>query len=237
MSTDLKDRVVIVTGAGKGIGKEIAMSFAGQGARVVLAARTEADLKKVAEAISKSGGQALVVPTDVAEERRVERMVNETIRAFGRIDILVNNAGIGITANVVDMKTEDFDAMFGVNVRGLFLCTRAVLPFMIKQNDGVIVNISSLAGRNAMIGGAGYCATKWALIGFARSLMLEVRQHNIRIITVCPGSVDTSFSHLAKRKSNILLPEDVATTVLAAVRMPARAMVSEIDIRPTHPRS
>ncbi len=237
MGIDLKDKVVIVTGAGRGIGKAIALSFAKEQPRLVLASRTKSDLEKVAQDAIANGAEVLVVPTDVTREDEVRTLVEAAHQKFGRIDILVNNAGIGINAKVVDMRTEDFQSMFEVNVKGVFFCTRAVLPHMMKQRDGVIVNIASLAGRNAISGGAAYCATKWALIGFARSLMLEVREHNIRVITICPGSVDTSFSHLVQKKSNILHPVDVADTVLAAVKMPTRAMVSEIDIRPTNPKS
>lgn len=237
MSTDLKEKVVIVTGAGRGIGKAISLTFAKERSRLVLTSRTKKELEKVADEVKASGAEALIITTDVTDENQVKHLVETAYQRFGRIDILVNNAGIGINAKVVDLKTEDFQSMFDVNVKGAFLCTREVLPHMMKQRDGVIVNISSLAGRNAISGGAVYCATKWALIGFARSLMLEVREHNIRVITICPGSVDTSFSHIVQKKSNILHPVDVAETVLAAVKMPARAMVSEIDIRPTNPKS
>ena len=232
----MKDKVVIITGAGRGIGKAIALSFAREQSRLVLAARTKTEIEKVADEVKREGADVLVVPTDVTKEDQVDRLVKSAHSAFGRIDVLVNNAGFGIFSKVAEMKTDDFQSMFDVNIRGVFFCTRAVLPCMTRQKDGVIVNIASLAGRNALVGGAGYCATKWALIGFARSLMLEVREHNIRVITICPGSVDTSFGRDEGRKKTILQAQDVAETVLAAVRMPARAMVSEIDIRPTNPR-
>ncbi|MGA9363905.1 MAG: SDR family NAD(P)-dependent oxidoreductase [Bacteroidota bacterium] len=232
----MKDKVVIVTGAGRGIGKAIALRFAEEQCRLVLAARTKKEIDKVADEVRRGGAEALAVPTDVSQEDQVDRLVKTAHKAFGRIDVLVNNAGFGIFSKVAEMKTGDFQSMFDVNVRGVFFCTRAVLPHMTEQNDGVIVNIASLAGRNAFIGGAGYCATKWALIGFARSLMLEVREHNIRVITICPGSVDTSFGRDEGKKKTILQAQDVAETVLSAVRMPARAMVSEIDIRPTNPK-
>lgn len=237
MSIDLTDKVVIVTGAGRGIGRAIAQTFAREHARIVLASRTKSELEKVSDEVNMHGGVALVVPTDVTREDQVKKMVETTIHTFGRVDVLVNNAGIGLSSKVVDMKPEDLRSVFDVNLFGVFFATKAVLPQMIKQQDGVIVNISSLAGRNAFVGGAGYCATKWALIGFSRCLMLEIREYNIRVITICPGSVDTSFSHSVSRKTNILLPEDVAETILAAVKMPQRAMVSEIDIRPTNPKS
>lgn len=232
----MKDKVVIVTGGGRGIGKAIALKFAGEQSRLVIAARTKNEVEKVADEVRRGGAEVLAVPTDVTMEDQVNRLIKAAHSAFGRIDVLVNNAGFGIFSKVAEMKTDDFQSMFDVNVRGVFFCIRAVLPYMMRQKDGVIVNIASLAGRNALIGGAGYCATKWALIGFARSLMLEVREHNIRVITICPGSVDTSFGRDESRKKTILQAQDVAETVLAAVRMPARAMVSEIDIRPTNPR-
>jgi NADP-dependent 3-hydroxy acid dehydrogenase YdfG len=117
----------------------------------------------------------------------------------------------------------------------VFLLTKAVLPHMIRAKGGEIVNIASLAGKNSFKGGAGYCATKWALRGFAGSLMLEVREHNIRVVTVCPGSVDTAFSTTGKKGNTITQPEDVADAVIFAVTAPARSMFSEIDVRPTNP--
>jgi len=236
MSIDLNNKVVIVTGAGRGIGRAIARTFAREHTSIVLASRTESELQRVAEEVRANGGTALVLPTDVTREEDARRMVDSALRSFGRVDILINNAGIGLSSKVVDMRAEDLRSVFEVNLFGVFYATKAVLPHMMKQNDGVIVNISSLAGRNAFVGGAGYCASKWALIGFSRCLMLEVREHNIRVITICPGSVDTSFSHSVPGKTNILHAEDVAETILAAVKMPQRAMVSEIDIRPTNPR-
>jgi 3-oxoacyl-[acyl-carrier protein] reductase len=170
--------VVIVTGGGRGIGKGIALSFAREQCRLVLAARTKSEIEKVADEVKQLGGEAIVVPTDVSREDDVEMLVKKAGDAFGRIDVLINNAGFGIFSKVAEMKTRDFQSMFDVNVRGVFFCTRAVLPYMMKQKDGVIVNVASLAGRNAFVGGAGYAATKWALIGFARSLMLEVREYN-----------------------------------------------------------
>ncbi len=232
----LSDKVALVTGASKGIGRSIALLFAQNGADVVLAARTKSSLEQVADGIKATGRKSLVVPTDISSEKQVDSLVRQSLEAFGRIDILVNNAGLGIFSRVAESKIEDFDLMVVVNLRGLYLCTRAVLSSMIERESGVIVNISSLAGKNAIDGGAGYCATKWAVIGFSRSLMLEVREHRIRVVTLCPGSVNTSFSDHSKNAEKILQPDDVAAVALAAITMPERAMVSEIDIRPTNPR-
>lgn len=180
----LSDKVTLVTGASKGIGRSIALLFAQNGADVVLAARTKSSLEQVADGIKATGRKSLVVPTDISSEKQVDSLVRQSLEAFGRIDILVNNAGLGIFSRVGESKIEDFDLMVAVNLRGLYLCTRAVLPSMIERESGVIVNISSLAGKNAIDGGAGYCATKWAVIGFFRSLMLEVREHRIRVVTL-----------------------------------------------------
>jgi 3-oxoacyl-[acyl-carrier protein] reductase len=234
---DLENKVAVITGAGKGIGKAVALALAKHGADVVLSARTTKDIETVAAEIKALGRKSIAVPSDVASEEDVQRLTNTALEHFGKIDILVNNAGIGVFAPVAEMKTSDFDRMFATNIRGVFLCTHAMLPSMIKQNSGDIINIASLAGRNSFKGGAGYSATKWALIGFSRSLMLEVRQHNIRVITLCPGSVDTSFSPVSEGKNTDLIPkaEDIAQVVLNALLMRRNVMVSEIDIRPTNP--
>lgn len=125
--------------------------------------------------------------------------------------------------------------MWNLNVRAIFVLTKVTLPHMIKARSGVIVNISSLAGKNSFKGGTGYAATKWALRGFASSLMLEVREHNIRVVTIFPGSVDTSFSSMNKKGDHITQPADVASAVVFAVTAPERTMFSEIDVRPTNP--
>lgn len=231
----LDGKVAIVTGGSRGIGRGIAGTLAHEGAQVVLAARTEADLTTAVKELQGRALKALGIRCDVSRAEDVQRLVDTTIRSFGTVDILVNNAGVGVFKNVVDLGVEEFDRMWGVNMRGTFLACRAVLPSMMKARSGAIVNIASLAGKNAIKGGAGYVATKWAMRGFASSLMLEVREYNIRVITIFPGSVDTSFSSKGKRGEGIPTPEDVASAVLFGVMAPERAMFSEIDVRPTNP--
>lgn len=230
---DLQNSVAIVTGASKGIGKSIATTLAREGVKVVLAARNAELLAAVEKEIQNAGGTAAAIPTDVTSENSVKNLIIETHKRFSKIDILINNAGVGVFSNVVDMKIEDYEAMMNVNLKGAFLCSRGVLPTMIKQKRGEIINIASLAGKNSFAGGSVYSATKWGLIGFARSLMLEVRDYNIRVVTICPGSVNTNFSDSARHDLQIIQPEDVAETVLFALTMPNRVNVSEIDIRPT----
>ena len=231
----LEGKVAIVTGGSKGIGKAIGRALAEEGARVVLSGRTSAPLLQAVEELKVAGFQAMGVQGDVAKEADAARLVKEAMQTFGRVDILVNNAGMGIFKPVIELTVEDFDTMFATNMRGVFLVTKAVLPHMMKVQSGEIVNIASLAGKNSFKGGAGYSATKWALRGFAGSLMLEVREFNIRVVTICPGSVETSFSAGGKKGTNITQPEDVASAVIFAVTAPERTMFSEIDVRPTRP--
>lgn len=230
---ELRGSVAIVTGASKGIGRSIALQLASLGVHVVLAARNSDLLKSLQSEISSAGGSSLAIPTDVTSEHSVRNLVHETVKQFGRIDILINNAGVGVFSNVVDMNVDDFEMMMNVNVKGVFLCSRAVLPTMMDQKHGEIINIASLAGKNSFAGGSVYSATKWGLIGFARSLMLEVREHNIRVVTISPGSVNTGFADKEGDRPDVIQPGDVADTVIFALTMPGRVNVSEIDVRPT----
>ena len=226
----LEGKVALVTGGSMGIGLAIGRRLAEEGSAVVLAARTQGRLDAAVQELRKENLSASGVAADVSREEDVDRLVGAVIKERGRIDILVNNAGIGVFKPVAEMEVRDFDAMWGTNLRGPFLVTRAVLRHM---KEGELVFINSLAGKNSFVGGAGYSATKWGLRAFAGSLMLEVRERNIRVITIFPGSVDTAFS--TAKKPGVTQPRDVADAVLFAVTAPARSMFSEIDVRPTHP--
>jgi 3-oxoacyl-[acyl-carrier protein] reductase len=231
----LDGKIVLVTGGSMGIGYAIGRRLAEAGATVVLAARTPSRLDEAVRALQQDGLAVSGVPADVSVEEDANRLVETIMQRHGRLDILVNNAGTGVFKPVVDLTSREFDTMWGTNVRGAFLPTRAALPHMIKAGYGELVFIGSLAGKNSIKGGAGYCATKWALRGFASSLMLEVREHNIRVTTIFPGSVDTAFSSPDRKKARISQPEDVADAVVFAVTAPSRSMFSEIDLRPTNP--
>ncbi len=232
----LDGKIAVVTGASKGIGKAIAGALATEGATVFLAARSERELNQVAEELSKDGHHAIPVRTDMTQEQDIRSLIETAQKPAGHIDILVNNAGMGVFKRCVDMDVKDFDAMWALNMRSVFLATKFSLPGMMKQNSGSIVNIASLAGKNSFVNGTGYAATKWALRGWASSLMLEVRENNIRVVTIFPGSVDTSFSAGGKKGDSITQPADVALAVIFAITAPDRSMFSEIDVRPTNPK-
>jgi len=231
---EIKGKVALVTGAGRGIGRSIALALAREGAKIALAARKRKELESVAQEVLELGGETVIIPTDMREAEQVRSMIATTVRNLGGIHILVNNAGLGHFKPVAELGIEEWDEMFSVNLRGVFVATNAVLPHLRKLKESFIVNIASLAGKNAFVGGGGYAATKWGLRGFSQCLMLEERQYGIRVLTVCPGSVDTGFSPHAGKKE-IIRPEDVADTIVMSLRMPQRTMVSEIDIRPTNP--
>lgn len=236
---DLKNKVALVTGAGKGIGRAIALALAKEGANVVIASRTMKDLQSLAREIGDLGRKALPVEADVTRESNIKSMIQTAVDKFAGLDILINNAGMGVFGRVQELSTQDWDDMFEVNLRGLFICTREALPHLKRKKESMIVNIASLAGKNAFVGGAGYAATKWGVLAFSKCLMLEERDAGVRVLAICPGSVDTRFfdhpSLPNPKDKNILHPEDVARTVVEAIKLPQRAMVSEIDIRPTNP--
>jgi NAD(P)-dependent dehydrogenase (short-subunit alcohol dehydrogenase family) len=233
----LEGKVAIVTGGSKGIGRGIGEVLAREGAHVILAARNQEVIREVSAGMRAAGLHVRGLQADVSQEEDVAHLFEDVVRTEGRLDILVNNAGWGVFKPVIDMTVAEFDGMWATNMRGVFLMSKAAIPHMRKSGGGDIVHIASLAGKNTMKNGAGYCATKWALRGFAGSMMLEVREYKIRTITICPGSVETAFSASGKKGSNIPQPEDVAAAVLFAVTAEGRAMFSEIDLRPTTPSS
>jgi 3-oxoacyl-[acyl-carrier protein] reductase len=232
--------VAIVTGASQGIGQAIAIKFSSEGYAVALTGRNEANLEKTAKIIADNSSQPVcVIPADLRQVDQIENIVRTTIKNWNRIDILVNNAGIMHLKPFLELSLDNYEEMMDVNVRAVFLLTQKVLPHMISQQSGSIVNVASLAGKNGFKTGTGYGATKFAIRGFAASLMMEVREHGIRVVTVFPGSVDTPLlnrSPNAPRRETMLQVEDVAHAVFSAVSVNPRAMISEVDIRPTNPK-
>jgi NAD(P)-dependent dehydrogenase (short-subunit alcohol dehydrogenase family) len=184
----LENQTAIVTGAGRGIGKEIVLALARQGANVVLAARDEKALSNVAEEVRNLGRHALVVVTDVSNETQVNAMVSAAIREFGRLNILVNNAGVvGPTAPVTNVTREQWDEVLAINLTGAFLCARAVIPHMLERRSGSIINIASIAGKLAYALRSPYAVSKWGMLGLSRTLAQELGEYNIRVNAICPG--------------------------------------------------
>ena len=233
--TSLVGQVAVITGAGRGIGAAIAAKIAAMGAAVVLAGRTREPLESTADAIVKAGGQAEAVVCDVMHLSSVEALAAHIDKTLGRLDILVNNAGIGgFGGPLHQLPSESWDEVLNTNLRGVYYCIRALAPLMIRDRTGHIINISSLAGKNALPNGAAYAASKWGLNGLSYSVAEELRTYNIRVSVVCPGSVDTELSpHAGKDKSKMLQPEDVAHTVAMLVTQASQSFVSEILLRPT----
>jgi NAD(P)-dependent dehydrogenase (short-subunit alcohol dehydrogenase family) len=227
--------VAVVTGGGSGIGAAIAKRLAGSGATAVVCGRTRDSLDRTVAAIKKAGGMALGLECDVTDLGSVEAASARIGKEFGRVDILVNNAGIGAFSQPLHkMEPADWDAVMNTNLRGVFYCMRAFVPPMIKAGGGHIINISSLAGKNPVANGAAYAASKWGLNGLSYSVAEELRGHNIRVSTVCPGSVDTDLSpHDGKNKSKMLRPDDIAHAVAMLVTQAPQSFVSELLIRPT----
>ncbi|MDQ3426479.1 MAG: SDR family NAD(P)-dependent oxidoreductase [Gemmatimonadota bacterium] len=233
------DSTALVTGASLGIGRATAIALGRAGYRVGLCARTFDRLEAVVAELRKDGIEAVGVPADVGHPDQVRRAVERVTGELGEVDVLVNNAGVMIARPFEELTLEDWDATMATNLRSLFLVTRAVLPGMRRRRRGAIVNVASLAGRNGFAGGTAYSASKHAVLGFSRSLMLEVRKEGVRVITICPGSVDTALRRdqpmLEVDPERILSPEDVADTIVHALSLPDRALVSELDLRPTNP--
>ncbi|MBS1910580.1 MAG: SDR family NAD(P)-dependent oxidoreductase [Bacteroidetes bacterium] len=234
----LEGTSAIVTGASSGIGAAIAASLAREGAGVVLAARNEARLRSVAATLTNPE-RHLVVVADVGDEAAVQRMVRAAVERYGTVGILVNNAGFGTFKPIVEMETEEFDGVIRANLRGPFLCMKHVLPLMYERERGTVITISSIAGKHGFAGGSAYCASKFGVMGLMECTFHEARGHNVRMVSVCPGSVDTRFFDEAHTTSpnrdRILQPADVAAAVMLAITLPEQALLRELDIRPTNP--
>jgi 3-oxoacyl-[acyl-carrier protein] reductase len=229
----------LVTGATEGIGRATALALGHAGYRVGVVARTESKVRSLVKHLKEEGIEAAGAAADVGQAEPVARAVESVSRALGEVQVLVNNAGVLIAKPFEELTLEDWDTTMATNLRSLYLMCGAVLPAMRRRQEGTIVNVASLAGRNGFVGGTAYTASKHAVLGFSRSLMLETRKQNIRVIAVCPGSVATGMMEdqpmLKADPARILQPEDVAETILHAIQLPTRAMVSELDIRPTNP--
>jgi len=229
----IENQIAVVTGAGRGIGRAIAIELGNLGAQVVLAARGRTELEDTARSI---GAKASVMPADVRNKTELQQLFEQVASVLGPVDILVNAAGLGIFGSVADFKDEDFETVIETNLRGIFFTSRFVLPSMIDRKRGHIINIASIAGKVGSANRAVYCASKFGVVGFTESLAEEVRQYGVRASVICPGSTDTRFSSAeisGKSRARMLRPEDVAHAVRMIVTQEPNSFISEIVMRPT----
>jgi len=230
----LKNRVAIVTGSGRGIGKAIALTFAREGADVVVVARTVSEIEEVVAEARTMGRRALAIPTDVVQKDQVQEMIQKTLNEFGTVDILVNNAGTAIHNYLVDIREEDWDLTMAVNLKGVFLCSQAVFPIMMKKRYGHVINISSGAGKGAGRRYATYSASKFGLMGFTEAIAAEGRPHNIKVAAICPGPVATRLragNHPNDVPEKLMQPQDIADAALFLVTQPDKTYIPEVIVR------
>lgn len=230
----LKGKTALITGAGRGIGQGIALAFARQGCDIAAAARTADEVNATVDAVRRMGRRALALIVDVSKPRDVRGMVDATLETFGRIDILVNNAGYACFKPFVDLSLEEWQRTIDVNLTGVFLATKAVLPSMISRKTGRIINISSVAGLKPIVEQSAYCASKHGLSGLTKVLAMELREHGIGVHAICPGGVDTRLAQEAmpdRDKSDWMSPEDIAHACLYLAGLSPRATTDEIVVR------
>ncbi len=230
----LDGKVAMVTGASRGIGFAVAKRLAQLGADLIICARNPEILAAAARELDREGTKVLAVPADMAKPAEIESLMQHSEKASGPVEILVNNAGVGYFGPIQDSTEENWDAVLDTNLKSIFLLSKAVAPAMIRRKSGHIVNIASLAGKNAFAGGAIYCASKWGLLGLTACMAEDLRAYGIRVSAVCPGSVATDFTpHAGKDHSKMLQPQDIAHAVEMIVTQEPQSFISEILLRPT----
>ena len=234
-TNNLEGKVAIVTGASKGIGKAIACALADAGAKIVLAARTPQTVEAVAAELRETGANATAVPTDVTDVDAVQNLVQRTLETYRNLDILVNNAGSGRFGTVADFDPLDWDNVINSNLKGVYLCAKYALPHLLAQGEGQIINVLSIAAKVAFPASSAYCAAKAGALALTKVLAAEVRDQNIRITAVLPGSVETPFwddipQHPDFEK--MLKPEHVANAVLSVCQQPIGMVTEEIVVMP-----
>ena len=243
---DGSGKVGIVTGGSRGIGLAIAGAMLDAGMSVVVSGRSREHLDEALNALARDSsrkGRVHPVQGDVSDASAAEGLVREAVKRFGGLDVLVNNAGVGMFANVADMSRDDWRNVIGTNLDGVFYCCHAAIPELRARGGGWIINISSLAGKNAFVGGAAYCASKAGLNAFSEALMQEVRHDGIRVSYIMPGSVATSFGGKSAQAIGInrpgeewkIAPEDIAEVVVDLLAQPTRTLPSRIEMRPSQP--
>jgi len=239
MTNFLDGRKAIVTGGSKGIGLEVARALLSEGAGVVICGRDQAALDQAVKDLEKpAAGRIAGYRADVSDSKQVEALFAFADKELGKLDILINNAGMGIFRATGELTVEEWDQVISTNLSGSFYCSRAAIERFQRNSGGSIVNVSSLAGKNPFAGGAAYNASKFGLNGFSEAMMLDHRNDNVRVSYVMPGSVDTAFAgHDSQHRSSWkIAPEDIAEIVIGILRMPARTLISRVEVRPSRPQ-
>jgi len=230
-------RVAIVTGATRGIGRSVAEALAQAGFALGLCSRSEAEARALADELKERFDvPAIGLACDVADTQACQQFVEAAATELGGLDVLINNAGVGAFADIRELSVEDWRWQIDTNLSGVFYCAKAALPYLLESDDAWIINVASLASRNAFAGGVGYNASKFGLLGMTEAMMLDLRQDGIRVSVVMPGSVNTHFhGRTPGEPSWKLEPEDVARAVVDLLRYPDRAHASRIELRPSRP--
>ncbi len=229
----LKSRIALVTGGTRGIGLAIAERLARLGASIAICGRDAAALERAKAKLMNAGVPVYAQLADVSRAKQVSELVTRSAAALGEINLLVNNAGVGLFGPAHEQDEADLDRILSINLKSVFLMSKAVVPSMIRQGTGDIVNISSLAGKNTFAGGGIYCASKWGVMGLSGCMAEDLREYGIRVSVICPGSVATEFSTRGKKDpSKALRPEDVAHAAEMLVTQSPGSFVSEIQLRP-----
>jgi 3-oxoacyl-[acyl-carrier protein] reductase len=237
----LNNQTAIITGAGKGIGKAAAIALAKEGVHLGLVARSSADLQVLQkELIDTFGIKVYVMTADISVQAEVSIAVSTLIEQLGTVDILINNAGIAQFGTLLDMDPIQWERIIQVNLMGTYYVTRAVLPTMLKQTGGSIINVASTAGERGFATGSAYCASKFAIMGLTESLMQEVRKSNIRVTALTPSTVNTDLATNAGLnigdEDRMMQPEDVAELITATLKLPQRVMIKTAGIWTTNPQ-
>lgn len=233
---ELRDKVVVVTGAGRGAGRSIALALAEEGARLALASRTVSELNAVRDEVNALGGQVIAVPTDLGDPKQVAALAQETLTAFGTVDVIINNAGWCPPLRLVqDTTLEDWDLAMDVNARGPFLLIKALLPTMLAKRNGHVINVSSDVARGGCATASAYGASKAAMIGLGESLLDEVAEFGIRVTNMVPGTMNTNQrwdDDPDFPRETVMEPEDFAQLVVSLLKLNDYVLVKEVGVRP-----
>ena len=233
---ELRDKVVVITGGGRGVGRSIALALAHEGARLALVARTESELKAVSEEVKALGGEAMAIPTDINDPKQIEDMAQEALKTYGTVDVVINNAAKGAVPGLLvqDTTVEDWDDVMNVNARGTFLVTSAFLPTLLAKNSGHVINVATVVAKKGVATAVAYCASKAAMVAFGQGLLDEVGPLGIRVTNVLPGPVNTSmrWDHNPDYPRDwVVEPEDVAQAIVSVLKMEDYVLLDEIAVR------